>query len=471
MMNQKPKRRIILASILAGGGHNTLRDYLYQELVATEDFELHKFTHSDSSYNFFNDHVWGRFSSLYDALYKHIPNEYPAVSAIALVKECEEIVKKVDPEIVICTNFGVCSAFALIKKTLKLNFVNVYALPDYGCPSAGAFPQNWYLKPDAVLVFDETSKNGVIENMKFPANKVYISGYLAKAEFRKQIALNRKQSKSQLINEVEDRLAIKLGISATKRTIILMGGAGGTMNKASGFLKKMAEYQQAHPDFQTKNQFLIITGLNTKYYKKLLALRAKHASWNNIIAIPWIESDVYVKLQLIADFPVLFTIAPATMNELFEAQCGPLIIHKSRRGQEEPNADFVVKEGFGLFLPQIHDLLAKIVQGFSKTEKDEFVSRVENYRKLRIEQVRKLPEVVIKMSDDSQPQGRSKTKRDFHLDINKISPQLLLTIFALLLPSSIILAYAQFYKNKHRILDSKMLNSFTKYLANLKSNN
>ena len=49
-----------LASIWAGGGHNALRDILAEELNQHPEFQCHSFTHSDSSYDWFNDNIFGK---------------------------------------------------------------------------------------------------------------------------------------------------------------------------------------------------------------------------------------------------------------------------------------------------------------------------------------------------------------------------------------------------------------------------
>jgi UDP-N-acetylglucosamine:LPS N-acetylglucosamine transferase len=469
---KEPKRKVVVgfASILAGGGHNALRDFLYQEFENNPDYELHKFTHSDSSYNFFNDQIFGRFNRLYTLFYNYVPNEYPAISALTLVKECEAFIKKINPDIVISTNFGVSSAIGLIQKTLKLNFINIYAVPDYGAPTKVTVPSNRYIKPDYVIVFDDATRKAIMKMLAFPKEKVLISGYVAKKECRELIKANRKKTPAELVGEIRKLMPTPeiQSIDPTKRTMIVIGGAGGIIHKSRPLLKKIAEYQKSHPEFIEHNQFLVITGLSESFFKKLKKLRTK-PEWSNIIPIPWVDPQVYVRLQILAEFPILVTIAPATINELVEARCGPFLIFHSRAGQEVPIVNFAVKMNFAQYLPKADRAMDKIVSGFSKAEKERFHTSSEQYTSERLATAQKLPDVICELYKrhfDIVRKKKRRMKLDF--DFSKVSPKLLISIFIMLLPSSLIFAYAQYYKQKNKIVGNRYWEAMVKQLSRFK---
>lgn len=442
-----------LASIWAGGGHHALRDYLYEELLPHQEFDIHRFDHSDKSYDQFNDAFLGKFPDLFDIIYNNIPNEFPAVSALHLVEECERFIKEVNPDILIATNYGLSSAFALVKKTLKLNFVNIYAIPDYGRVGIAAFPANPYLKPDHVLVFDSEAKKGIVEELNFPKNNISVSGYVAKKSFIKIIEENIHKTKEQLIAEIE------LPLSANKKTYLVTGGAGGVINKAEPLLKKIAAFQKKDLAFQANNQFVIITGKNEKYFKKLSKLQAKKIEWCNIIPVGWIAHEQYAKLQLLADAPILITIAPATINEFLEAKCGPFIIHHSRKAQEQANVDFVIQKKFGVFLPRSKDVLKLLIKGISPRKTQDFITRTEAYKQERTKKKELLPaEICAIYKQHISPNRRNdKKKLKFKLDITKLLTRDLFMIFLMMLPYSIIYGYAQYYKQKSALFRNKYM--------------
>jgi UDP-N-acetylglucosamine:LPS N-acetylglucosamine transferase len=471
-MKKLNKDKIVLglASIWAGGGHNALRDYLFEELENREEFEIHQFTHSDASYNFINDFFFGRFSTLYDMVYNSLPNDFPGVSALNLVEECEEFIKKVNPDIVVSTNFGVCSAFGLIKKTLKLNFVNIYAIPDYGKQVAITLPKNRYLKPDYIIVFDKDTKDSLVE-MGVSKNKIILSGYLAKISFRKKIQDLGKLNKDDLLGEIKKEIKDKeiLLAKTDKENYILTGGAGGTIQKSLGLLKQIVDYQTNNVEFFNSKQFFIITGQNKKMLKKINDYRNKNKNWANIFAVPWIEHITYVKFQLLADFPIMVTIAPATINEMIESKCGPFLVYKCREGQEKPILNFAVKNRFAYYIPDKKAALKKIISGFSESEKRNFLENSKTYRFAMMERISHLGDILMKIYSDSDMPARKKDKFKLNIgiDVTKISPKILFTIFALILPAPIIFAYAQYFKQSRKIKSNKLFGLFSESVSKL----
>ena len=275
-MEKKKKIVIGLASVLAGGGHNALRDFLLENLEKDNRFECHSFTHSNTSLDKTNDVLWPKIGKAFDLLYKTIPNEYVSISAIQLVKECEEFVKTYNPDILLCSYFGIAAAFQLVKKSLKLHFLIINAIPDYGIPSDAYMPTR-YLKPDFMMVFDETAKNGIAKKYKFPKERMMLSGYLAKKCFHDMIMDAKKKSNEELVKEIKKELGtdFKLDIDPNRRTIIITGGAGGIVNKSYGLLQAVVKYQLNNPEFKNKNQILIMTGKNEKFFNKIYKFHKK----------------------------------------------------------------------------------------------------------------------------------------------------------------------------------------------------
>lgn len=447
-----------LASIWAGGGHNELRDFLFEELEKDKQFNLKSFTHSNAGYNWFNDKVFGNLPSYLNFLYKSTPNDYPGISAINLVKECEEFVNEFKPDIMISTNFGVCSAFQFIKKTLNLSFINIYAIPDYGHTGKSIFPQNHYFKPDYVIVFDIETKKGLIDDMEFPAEKVLISGSIARESFRFLIDKYRQTKRSTLIKEINKEIVDCPPLSDTKDTYIFSGGSGGVINKSYKLLKKIAEYQDSNPEAIDQKQYIIITGQNEKFKEKIDKRKNRYSNWSNFHPLPWIQLSTYGKLMLVSKFPILITIAPATINQLLTANCGPLVIYHYRTGPELENVAFSIKEGIGYKLKEPEDIIEKIMNGFTKEEEEKFTQNAKDYLHLRSELLKDLAPTLLMIYEKNQ-EVVTKKKEPTQLKINYdlISPKILLTLFVLLLPSSLIYGYAQYFKGKKRFINNPIV--------------
>jgi len=471
-MDNKKKLVVGMASIWAGGGHHALRDFLAEELEKDPRFDLKTFNHTNTGFDSSNDQLWGKLGNIYEVLYKYTPHEYSSVSAIGLVKECDQFVKKYNPDIVISSNFGIAGAFALVKKSLKLNFFNIFAIPDYGIPSSAALPRSRYLTPDFIIVFDERAKTGIAKKLKFPKERILVSGYIARKSFRDLIATNAKKSKEELVKEIKIDLGKTFGsnISSEKRTMIITGGAGGIVGNSWGLLKKIAEHQKEDEELKQKIQLLVITGKNTKFFNKLFKFHIKKdQAWENIIPIPWIDHETYSKLQLLADFPIMVSIAPASMNELFESKCGPLLIHNSRKGQETPNVKFAVQNKFGYYLPKKKDALKYVINGFSKHENEEFVERVKKYKEVRLGRIKKLPDDIVNIYSQYKNPARKTDIKRLNLDLNLkwISPKLWLSLVILMLPLSVIYGFVQYYRQKDRMGRNKYVKSLINFISQL----
>jgi len=472
MKEEKLKKKIVvgLVSIWAGGGHNALRDFLLEELQSDKRFELHSYTHRDSSFDFVNDNVFGKMGPFVDLLYKNAPGEYSSISAIKLVKECESFLRQYNPDMVIGTNFGVTAAFELIKKSLKLNFVNVMAIPDYGIPSIAYFPNNRYTRADRVLVFDPESKRGLVKERKYPAEKIVVSGYLTKKSTRDYVKTLRHKTKEQLVREIRLDIGKNFGadISPAKKTFMIAGGAGGIIHKSNDLLSEIAKYQRLNPSFVDKNQFLVITGKTDSFFNKINHHRIrKENGWENIIPIPWIEHKTYAKIQMLSDFPILITVAPASINELLETSCGPIVVYKHRYAQEKSNVNFVVKSGFGYYVPKKKNILKIIQNGFTQAERERFLKNSNKYRSVQLKKIQLLPDDIYDMYI-SAVKPKLKNNPDWrHMKINfgLISPIVWFYILLMMLPASVLFGFVQYKKGKNKIFNNKYAQGLAKLIG------
>jgi len=323
-------------------------------------------------------------------------------------------------------------------------------------------PTTRYIKPDYMIVLDDKAKAALSRKTIFPKDKLLVWGYAAKRSFREMVRKHKNKSKEKLLEEIKNDIGKTFteNISPAKRTIIITGGSGGVIDKSYGLLKYIIKHQKKNPLFKKNNQILIITGTNNKFFNRIFKRHIKDKKeWSNIIPIPLVNHEVYSKIQVFADFPVMMSIAPASMNELFESSCGPLIIHSTRKGQEMGNIHFVVKKKLGFYVPKKKDVLKRIVSGFTKKEKEVFQKEVDAYRKIRLERISKFPDQLAEIYySHLSPKRKSDINRlKSMLNFKLISPVAWMSLALMTVPTTILFGLVQYYKQKNNLTKSKKM--------------
>ena len=91
------KYKILVTSILAGSGHNSFGDFLFNELKKNKDWELVRFIHPskmmDSTYNSTTKHL----ITIFNFLIEHAPRlaaDIFTLSQLNLVDKCIQVINQ-----------------------------------------------------------------------------------------------------------------------------------------------------------------------------------------------------------------------------------------------------------------------------------------------------------------------------------------------------------------------------------------
>ena len=402
--------KILLASAQAGGGHTALRDFFYQQMVSDQRFKLVKFDHPGKTLEN-TDEVIHKFAPMFhELMYFFSPryiSDFFLIGTISFLKECYKILKKEKPQIVLATHFVLSLHFSLAKRLLKSDVIIVNCIPDYGPPSKLMHAKLRPFRADKIMVFDDWTRQGALKNFKMPEKDVLLAGFNPKPIFKQAVdKYETKVNARSKLKEVFNYIPYT-EIEPEKTTVLLSSGTV-YARKSLPLLKQIALEQKSDLSLIDKFQFFVICGSDTKLYEKLMARNKKFRYWSNIYPFPWVDPQVFATIQYACDFPILGAIAPATLNELLEVECGPFLLYKTRPGQELPHRAFIEEKGLGVFIPDKSELVNRLIRGFSSEEKQKFLNRARAFRHSQSERASTLPGIMLLLHQEYERIYKSK---------------------------------------------------------------
>ena len=391
------KYKIIIASILAGSGHNTAADLVAQVLGNNPNFEIIRYTNPSKSIDRQYNDMTKNSPIVHNFFVNHAPvitSDAITLSMIHFADDCIELIKRERPDCVISTHFVLANYFKLAQWVTKINYITMECFLDYGKRMTGEIPYNLYMRQDYSIVFDDEACASIISKTKQNKTNIIVTGYRAKEEFisTKTKYISKEAAREKLKDTFKEPIFNQ--ISKTKTTIIIAGGGGGIIQKTKGFLKKLAQFQKRDISLLDRFQFFIVCGQNEKYNKTLLKLRKTRLSWQNIFPFGWLNSEQYALLQKSADYPILYGIAPATMHELMTNECVPLLIHRIRADHELRNVEFVEDRGIGKYLKKDSDLIKDIFSNKYFLEKEIYLKKSDELLKEEEERLTIFSEII-----------------------------------------------------------------------------
>src|SRR5262249_31859725 len=183
-------RRVLLASINAGGGHHALRDssdaVLQRVDPAQDTIEPVVWTSADRSVNWFYT-VCVRFLPRFQDQMVEISGQRWAMEtamklAPRLVREATALLTSQRYDLITTTHALHGMVFARVRHTLGLTTRVVTAVPDYGAPARGYYPAYPGLRPDALIVLEESTVEHY-RSLGVPENRLPLSGFLTREPF------------------------------------------------------------------------------------------------------------------------------------------------------------------------------------------------------------------------------------------------------------------------------------------------
>ncbi len=374
------KIKVLIVSVLAGSGHNSAADFLSQHLANYPQFEVIRYTNPSK-----------KMDSVYNQMTKYIPffqnfivKTSPVITAdvinLANIEFAYDALKQLrlhKPDIVISTHFFITNTYRIASWVNGVYPIIMSTFLDYGRQWLAAIPYNIYMRSDYSIVYDSLAQESLKKIAKQKPEYIILSGHDCRVEFKEAKFLYKTKEQAKIALKQKFAQDFYSQLSPTKKTIIIAGGGGGTMNKSYKLLKAIARRQVENLSLLDEYQVLVICGQNRNYYKKILKTRNKKLSWQNIFPFAWLSADEYALIQRSADFPILFGIAPATLHELCETECGPLIIHKVRANHEFENVKFVEEHRLGSFIKNVEEVVDAIISNKLINQQSQFVNNAE----------------------------------------------------------------------------------------------
>lgn len=390
----------------AGSGHNSAGDLYAQVLKEDKRFEVVRYISPTKYVDSHYSKITKYFPSIYNFIIKKAPtllSDLVTLYAYRLVDECVWLLDKEKPDIVIGTHFSQFQASKIAERILKINPLSIETFLDYGAKSASEVPYNIFLRPDYSIIYDEYAKSWLAKKMR--ANKDYFvfGGHKARNEFREIV--DKYKTKHNALKEIQN---VFKGypydqISSEKTTILITSGGGGTVQRVYKLLKRIASLQKNNLDFLNKYQFFIICGSNKGFFNKIQKIRSIRLSWQNFFPFSWLNPKQYAHLQFASDYPVLYSIAPATMFELLETKCLPIIVHKLRGDHEKGNANYLVENNVGKYVNRLDQVLMEIFTDRKDINRVELESTATNLLKNESLRLSQFSDKLFKIHKDFKP--------------------------------------------------------------------
>ena len=332
------KKRILILTCSHGTGHkmvaSTLSDALIKRNCETFIYDL--FDEVNAPLNRLVGKAYllsyGIGRSAYEKIYERIDGQ-PNTKSINLFwdltkKKMLELVREIKPDAIINTYGYVISS--MLKTTFYPHTPVVSVVTDFCVPSPWAHPDTdrYYVACDNVT--DRLKELGINEN------RIIETGIPIRDIFEENI--NR--------NEV----ALKYGLDADKKTLLIFAGTYGVLNNLPQICKSI--------DNQDELQTVVICGKNKKLYDKLSRESFKHT---HILGYVSDINELYRFSNLMITKPGGISLSEAAATAI------PVILYRPTPGQEMENAKWFAKKNAAVIVNDQTQLMLA-VKALNKNE-------------------------------------------------------------------------------------------------------
>ncbi|WP_125153327.1 MGDG synthase family glycosyltransferase [Clostridium rectalis] len=280
--------------------------------------------------------------SLFGKLYDYSETDYGLATISSKFNEIMTyrllpLINEFDPDILIATHPFPTEMLSILKIKHKIEIPTVSILTDYA-------PHSFWLHPciDAYVV----SNADMIPEMVskgIPKNTIYDIGIPVCPEFLKQYDRNKTLT--------------EINFSTTKPTVLIMGGSLG-MGKIETIYEELLF---SDDDFQ----ILVITGNNKKLYYELMKYQNSYYTCKKTYIIGFTDNvNKYMQASdLLLTKPGGLTITEALICKI------PIGIFSPIPGQEEKNAEFLLKHNLAINLSKKETANAQVVDLLFNTDR------------------------------------------------------------------------------------------------------
>jgi UDP-N-acetylglucosamine:LPS N-acetylglucosamine transferase len=352
-------RRVLLASLNAGGGHHALRDS-FAAALARVDPEQERlgplvWTSADTFIDWFYS-VCVRFLPRFQGKIVELSGQPWAVrTAMALSPqlrtEALALLRRESVDLLLSTHPSM--TFAQVRRELGLTTPLVLAVPDYGVPATGYHPPLPALRSDALIVMEESTLEHY-RSLGVPDDRLHLSGFLTREPFVRVGARLRAEGQDTA------RAAFKAEVVAaeldfarfdlSRPTLLFLGGSAWTVKT-----EPVLEAVLADAELREAVNVVVVAGRDRAFVARL---RARPAAGLHVFG--FVAPEILAALMGLAQVPVLGSLAPATLQELLEVGLGPLLLFHFIPGSERAHVGYIDGQRLGLYVPDTSEMLHRI---------------------------------------------------------------------------------------------------------------
>ncbi len=401
-------RRVLLASLNAGGGHHALRDSFAAALARADpdrqQLEPVVWTSADRFIDWFYS-VCVRFLPRFQGTIVDLSSRRWALrTAMALSPqlhaEAVAYLRAHRLDLLVTTHPVQAIMFAQVRHELRLQMPLVGAVPDYGVPASGYYPALPRLRADALIVMEESTLEHY-RALGVPEERLHLSGFLTREPFVRVGARLRGEGRDTA------RAALRAEVAATdpafeafdlqRPTLLFLGGSAWTVKT-----EPVLEAVLADGGLREAANVVVVAGRDRAFENRV---RARAGTGLHVFG--FVAPDVLAALMGLADVPVLGSLAPATLQELLEVGLGPLLLFHFIPGSERAHVGYIESQRLGLYVPGPAEMLRNIraVVGLEPASdalaqaRDGFRERARLLRTRSVERALQLPRFLERMME------------------------------------------------------------------------
>jgi len=400
-------RRVLLASLNAGGGHHALRDSFATALARDPEqprLDPRVWTSADHFIDRFYS-VCVRFLPRFQGKIVELSGQPWAVkTAMALSPqlrtEALSLLRREQFDLLVTTHPMQSMTFAEVRRELGLATPLVLAVPDYGVPATGYHPPLPALRSDALIVMEESTLEHY-RSLGVPEDRLHLSGFLTREPFvrvgARLRAERRETARAALKAEVVAAQPDFARFDLSRPALLFLGGSAWTVKT-----EPVLEAVLADPALREAANVVIVAGRDRAFETRL---RSRAADGLHVFG--FVAPEVLAALMGLAEVPVLGSLAPATLQELLEVGLGPLLLFHFIPGSERAHVGYIDSQRLGLYLPDAGEMLHRIreVLGLEVPSdqlaraRDGFRERARLLRSRSVERALQLPRFLERMLD------------------------------------------------------------------------
>jgi hypothetical protein len=407
-------RRVLLASLNAGGGHHALRDSFATALARDPEqprLDPRVWTSADHFIDRFYS-VCVRFLPRFQGKIVEVSGQPWALkTAMALSPqlrtEALALLRREQFDLLVTTHPMQSMAFAEARHEVGLAMPLVLAVPDYGVPVPGYHPPLPALRSDALIVMEESTLEHY-RSLGVPEDRLHLSGFLTRESFVRVGARLRAEGRDTA------RAALKAEVVAaepdfarfdlSRPALLFLGGSAWTVKT-----EPVLEAVLADPALREVANVVVVAGRDRAFETRL-----RSRAGDGLHVFGFVAPEVLAALMGLAEVPVLGSLAPATLQELLEVGLGPLLLFHFIPGSERAHVGYIDSQRLGLYAPDAGEMLHRIreVLGLEAPSdqlaraRDGFRERARLLRSRSVERALQLPRFLERMLDTPQATRR-----------------------------------------------------------------